>query len=875
MRRHSSSLTTSSQATRATLLLAVCATVLIAFHHPVFAQTKQNQESEGSLENQRRQYFYDRETSGGIKDFAEIKRRSFAAYQALQNPRAFRTASSTAWQEISPGGGAYVCGRLRALAFDPTNPKVAYIGAAEGGVWKTTDITSSTVHWTNLSAQFPTLLMGALAVDPNNHNVIYAGTGEIYPGSEERTNSTGDGTAGMGIWKSTDGGMNWNQIADASTAGPTCSQIAISPSNSNLIFDATGSTQGAQAGGGLIASTDGGASWVSFQFGTQSGGTFTPISVIIDPTNSQNVYISTYEGDIFVSNDGGAHFQQTWSGAPHGENCVLAIALSSPNVLYASFAGNNNYASLGIWRSSDGGMNWSKVNFCDGAYYSSNANFLGTQGWYANAIAVSPTNPNEVIVGGLDTYTSLDGGANFTKWSQWYVNPGASNYSHADVHFATFNEGNIYLCTDGGLSVSTDDGTSWNTRLSSGIDAFQFIGVDAPPDFSYIIGGTQDNGVQRSSMGTSLWTQTRNGDGGITRIPSGSPQTVYSEAALPSLSKSTDGGQTWLQTDSGTWNLVYGNLGVGVNQFLEQEGSAFYAGLDVSADGNTVAEGGKQHVFVATDGAQHGFTQMSNQAIGETYVLYIVPNTPTDMAAGTNLAVFFSTDQGLDWGVPNYMPNVGIITGITSTPDAREIYIVSGGLSTNENLSFVKIQSQTETTPATNLPQIPINCIARAKDGTLFLGTDYNVLTSTDDGVTWSPVGMGLPPVQVLSLQVRGTSDQYIVAGTYGRGTWVYQRAGSGVAAASAQPTFTLAPPIPSEIDANSSATVSFNFERGRNYSMALYNTNGQLIRTIDAGFKPAGNYQSTISTSGLAAGMYFVALSSEGQMLNQKLLVQ
>ncbi|HEY3874927.1 MAG TPA: hypothetical protein VGM92_05590, partial [Candidatus Kapabacteria bacterium] len=270
---HSNSLTRLSQANRAALWLTVCVTFFIAFHQPAFAQTKQNQESEGSQENQRRQYFYDRETSGGIKDFAEIKRLSFAAYRELENPYAFKTASSTAWQEITPAAGEYICGRLRALAFDPTNPKVAYVGAAQGGVWKTTDITASTVHWTNLSAQFPTLLMGALAIDPNNNNVIYAGTGEVYPGAKERTNTTGDGTAGMGIWKSNDGGMNWSQVANAATVGPTCSQFAISPSNSNVIFDATGSTQGAQSGGGLIASTNGGTSWVSFQFTTESGGT--------------------------------------------------------------------------------------------------------------------------------------------------------------------------------------------------------------------------------------------------------------------------------------------------------------------------------------------------------------------------------------------------------------------------------------------------------------------------------------------------------------------------------------------------------------------------------------------------------------------------
>ncbi len=717
--------------------------------------------------------------------------------------------------------------------------------------------------------------MGALAVDPTNSNVVYAGTGEVYPGAKERTNTAGDGAAGMGIWKSTDAGMNWHQIADASTAGPTCSQIAISPTNPNIVFVATGSTQGTQAGGGFIASTDGGGTWIPFQFSTQSGGAFTPISIIIDPTNSQNVYISTYEGDIFGSTNGGAQFQQLFTGGGTAEYGVLAISPSNPSVLYVSVASNSTNASAGIWRTSDAGANWTEVNACNGAYYTGTADFLGNQGWYANAIAVSPTNPNEIIVGGLDTYTSTNGGSTFTKWAHWDADPGASNYSHADVHLAMFNGGKAYLCTDGGLSVSTDDGTSWNTRLSSGIDALQFIGVDAPPDFSYMIGGTQDNGVQRSTTGASMWTQTRGGDGGITRIPSGAPQTVYSEAGVPTLSKSTDGGQTWIQSDSGSWDLVYGNLGTGVNRVLENEGTAFYAGLDVSADGNTIAVGGKQHVFVSTNGALHGFTQMSNQTIGETFVLYIVPNNPNDMAVGTNLAVFFSTDKGLDWGPANSMPNVGTITGITSTPDASEIYIVTGGLSTNQNLSFVRIKSSTETTPATNLPSIPINCIARASDGTLFIGTDYNVLTSTDDGVTWNPVGTGLPPVQVLSLEVRGTGEQYLLAGTFGRGSWVFQRSGSGVSDGLAAPTFTLALPATSIVDANSSVAINFTFEKERQYTMQLYNSAGQAVRTLDQGFKPAGNYSENVPTSGLAAGMYFIALSSDGQMKNQKLIVR
>ncbi len=833
-----------------------------------FAQTvrsprssKEAIENEAAVEAARQQFFYDRLTSGTIKDAGEIERKSFEAYQAIQHPISFRSAVATDWTPISPNSGPYVCGRLRSIVFDPAQPKIAYAAAAQGGIWKTTDITASTVHWTYLSDKFPTLVFGALAIDPKNGSVIYAGTGETHPGYVK--------TDGFGIYKSTDAGLNWQQIADQSIVGPSVAAITVDPLNSNNIVVATGSPAG------LLFSTNAGATWGADQVTIDP---FSPLSVSIDPKNDRNVITSSAQGGIYFTNDGGGTWTRALTGLPQDSvgTTSIAMAMSSPATVYASIGNLTTNTLLGVWRTDDFGSTWNQVN--DGRDFSqADTNVLGDQAFYANTIAVNPTNPDEFVIGGLNTYFSTDGGASFTNGSAWEADPTDPRYSHADVHYATYQGNTVYLCTDGGLSRTSNRGQAWSTSLSSGIDAFQFIGIDAPKSFNYVIGGLQDNGVQRTSSLAGSWAQTRGGDGGITHIPVNAPGTVFSTFYGPSLTHSNDNGVSWIKGPNNDIDLV-------TNKTLLDEGTLFYAPMDVSQDGNEVAMGGKKKVYVSFNGGLDGMIQEANTEIGTSTYIFIDPKNPTQIWAGTNDGtIHLSTNSGQDW-FTNTLGTTGSVIGITKDQTNNIVYAIQGGLANNQSSSFALSTDGGANwiNPAVSgIPQIPFNSIAVATNGTLFIGTDYNVITSTDHGVNWQPVGTQLPPVQVLSLAVRGDSDQYLLAGTHGRGAWYFplKKAAdplSGVTGPGG-PTFQLLPVIFSDVypsDQPENPTIRFVLEKGRDYTLKLYDAAGREIRNIDAGFKDAGTYGVKFDEGGLAAGEYFVGLASYGQVLMQRLVV-
>jgi len=294
-----------------------------ALHSPRSSQ--EAEENEGSIESARQEFFLQRLTSSTMKDPHKIQRRAFEAYNAMGSSSAFRSYASTDWISISPNSGAHVCGRLRSIVFDPAHPSTCYVAAAQGGIWKTTDINADQVHWTYLSDKFPTLTFGSLAIDPKDGNTIYAGTGETHAGYVK--------TPGFGIFKSTDAGLNWRNIADETIIGPSVASIAINPQNTDIIVVATGSAAG------LLISTDAGATWsASFDQAT-AGAPFLPIAVCIDPTLPNRMIISTEEGRVFRSDDGGANWLQSINGFPttfdSAGTTEIALAASSPTTVYA------------------------------------------------------------------------------------------------------------------------------------------------------------------------------------------------------------------------------------------------------------------------------------------------------------------------------------------------------------------------------------------------------------------------------------------------------------------------------------------------------------------------------------------------------------
>jgi len=286
--------------------------------------------------------------------------------------------SSARWTLIGPEptdtpyNVPVVAGRITALAVDPTNANVVYAGAADGGVWKTTD---GGIHWAPLTDTQPSLAVGSIAIDPSNHSTIYVGTGE--------ENYNGDAYYGAGILKSTDGGTSWAQIKgpfggpnNAFAGGAFIGALAVEPDNSAVILAGVRIYMGTT---GIYRSEDGGATWTSVLSASDGR------AIVFDPSNGNIAYAALQSIGVYKSFDAG----KTWAlinGT--GSNVLpanvgriaLAIAPSSPSTLYAGVQDAYSGSLLGFFKTIDGGANWVKL--------ANTPDYCTPQCWYDQAIGV-------------------------------------------------------------------------------------------------------------------------------------------------------------------------------------------------------------------------------------------------------------------------------------------------------------------------------------------------------------------------------------------------------------------------------------------------------------------------------------------------------
>ncbi len=842
--------------------LAISAILLCLFSAAGLAQssaTKAEKEHEGDV-REREAFFYDRLVSGVIKDVAEIRRIGAASFSSMSRSEAFRQEQMPTWTSVSSSVSSYASGRVRSIAFDPVQPNALYIAATVGGLWKTDDITAPTVSWRCLSDNLPTSVCTSIAISKSDANTIYLGTGETYPGYVA--------SVGMGIFKSEDKGLNWKNVLSEKTMGLTCAQIAVDASNPNNVFvaapgDYYSILKGNASTNGLFHSVDGGAHWVNA--GLPAG--IEPVQVSIDPINSKRVYAAGFKGDFYRSVDGG----YTWinSVLPYeysgGSNPALVVSQSSPNILFLSAAEPNYYTSGGIYTSVDNGVTWSIVNDCASQSGSVDPEMLGRQGFYADALAVDESDPTAVYAGGLDVYGSVDGASTFAQYSNSRDYPDSSGYSHADIHVLASRNGKLYCGSDGGISIYENGG--WNNKSNKGLSTLQFINVDADQALTHFVGGTQDNGTLVVHPHELDWTSTHGGDGGNAWVSPVNGNIVYGTYTYTYIFRSDDAGKNWSDA-----NFQFG--GLVTNTDLLNERAPFYAAYDVSPDGSIVAFGGYQHVYVSRNGGQDGFAQEGQQTIGTAYSVLVSPTNSQKMWTGSKSAIWHSTDMGLNWsraGVPVSGNIVGIVTGATDTV----LYAVAAGISGDSNNHFIKSTNGgvSWNKVATNFPSLPVNSIARSSSGQLFVGTDYGVITSTNGGVTWSPFGLGMPLVQVLSLKVKGAGQQYLLAGTHGRGAYTIPIPQASVAPVQSA-SFRLQEVSPNPVTTNQSATLSFEMDRSQDATVTLYDALGRELRTVAKEHFSQGPHTLSLPISNLISGEYFVVLSGADASLSKKFVI-
>ena len=372
--------------------------------------------------------------------------------------------------------------------------------------------TNGGLNWLPKSDFEVTLSSGALAIDKNDPSIIYYGTGEATYFTYSYS--------GSGLLKSTDGGENWLHITSGLPSSTYFSRIAVSPVNSSLLFAAMGNS-------GLYKSTDHGLNWQQYIAGRCDDIIFSP--------NGSKVFIIGQGTGYRISNDSGSTFSQL-TPFSLGTRNHIAICNSVPAVLYAvSYQGT----TASVYKSTDSGLSFSLLQ----------NNFTGAnQGWYDLYISVNPVNPNIAYLGLIDLWRTTNG-STFSKITN--TSAGPVHVDHHNIDFNPLNPADIIIATDGGIYRSSNAGNNW-VNLNSDLTLTQFYRVASNPgSSSLLIGGTQDNGVQVNSAPPVWNVWVFGGDGGDACFQSVNNNFVLAENQFNRIKRSSDYGQNWVTDTSG------------------------------------------------------------------------------------------------------------------------------------------------------------------------------------------------------------------------------------------------------------------------------------------------------------------------------------
>ena len=423
--------------------------------------------------------------------------------------------SSITWEEKGPNN---VGGRTRALMWDPNdadNKKLWAAGIA-GGIWFNNDVTDETSSWQNINDFMANLAVTTLAYDPTNPRVFYAGTGGGYYALSS--------VRGAGIFKSSDGGVSWSQIVASDNA--TFNYVQ------RIIVTSRGTILASTRGGGIQRSPNGGDSWTTVLNSYSSGAT-------TSRSRGNDLELAT-NGDIYASlgiRSGGSIHRSTDDGETwvpvtppqtegRAQRIELAVAPSASNstattVIYAVAS----YTTFVEWfkKSVDGGDSWSDIpipRYRNQDCIESSYDFTREQAWFNLTLAVSPTDENVVLAGGINVLKSSNGGTTMAEVSSWIGECDA--YVHGDIHNILFRPGNpdeAVIASDGGVSYSPDIGSSsdpgfFDRNKDYNVTQFYAVAAQNTADIGYFIAGTQDNGTQQFTDAEGLSTRKISGGDG-------------------------------------------------------------------------------------------------------------------------------------------------------------------------------------------------------------------------------------------------------------------------------------------------------------------------------------------------------------------------
>ena len=644
-------------------------------------------------------------------------------------------------------------GRVNALAFHPTNASTYFMGAPQGGVWKTTDAGAT---WTPLTDDWPTLGVSAIAVHPTQPDTLLVGTGDYH----------GFDTPGIGIMRSTNGGLTWNQTLAPNLGANIISRIVFAPSNPSIVL---ASTQN-----GIYRSTDAGANWTR----VVSGGSWSDLVVGPDG-NGGSVFYASKSGSPNVQRS--VNLGQTWtqttqpgsgaSGAP-----ALAASPRNANTVYFLDTSNNR-----VFKSTNAGTSWSDIT----GNHPGDTNW--SQSWYDYHIYCSyrmnGNTPVDVVYIGLITLTqSIDGGSTWrhvggTNFTSTYS---GTAITHNDQHSLAINPNNpnqVLVGNDGGAYIfnynPANDSYTWN-NLNKNLGITQFYTLDThPTNKNIMLGGTQDNASPYSNGDLLNWLNPGAGDGAGVAINKQNPNNQYTSWQFHGIYRTNN---AWASKTDISPNL---------------------SGHSVPFIGRLVLDpNNPRYLYINTDYVNRYDAQtnswslrLGNQDLsnGQVRAIAVAPGDSNIIYAGTEDGrVWKSSDFGATWVRINpagtALPNRAISSISVHPTNKHEILVTlngSGGGSlwkcgdtTNANPIWVSASGS----GANGLPNLSANTVVRHPANAnlrWFVGTDVGCFGTNDGGATWFDYGraLGLPNVEVSQLTIEPLTMQ-MTASTFGRGIW-------------------------------------------------------------------------------------------------------
>ena len=698
--------------------------------------------------------------------------------------------SSLEWRHIGP---VNMGGRVTAIVGVPGDPSTFWFGGADGGVWKTTNGgTTFEGQWQDEN----TYSVGALALAPSDHNVVWLGAGE---GDPRNSVSYGDG-----VYRSTDGGASWTHLGLAETE--RIKRIVVDPRDADVaLVCALGREWGPNDQRGVFKTTDAGETWTKVLFIDEDTGCS---DLDLDLSNPRNVYAGMWthrrrpwrfdeggkETALYVSRDAG----DTWSKVTTTPDEPMArigisVAQSSPNVVYLI----TEYPTAGtLFRSEDYGETWEMVN--------DNRNLINFRPFYYSDVFVDPSDENTLYTLSGALAKSTDGGRTFERIAR------DVHGDHQAIWIDPADGDHVLSGSDGGWQISHDGGDNFHIQRNVSLAQYYHVFVDDRDPY-YVCGGLQDNGNWCGPSQTNEprgivageWYTVSGGDGFYTVSVPGQPNLIYSNAQGGYFRiTDTNSGQT-RSIEPDPWMVGSQGQNMGQARYRFNWDAPIY----ISPHDPAVVYWGGNVLFRSSD---FGFSwdiispdlttddpEKQLDSGGEIYndntaaefhtTILTVAESPVEQGVlwvGTDDGnVQISRDDGATWtNVRDRVPGLPEETWIgnieASETEAGTAFMAVDNHRLDDftpHLWETRDYGQTWRDLSAGLPQDDYVKVVRQHPDSpnlLFVGMERGIYASWDRGETWVDIRMNLPRVSVRGVRVQRQYNDLVI-GTHGRGAWI------------------------------------------------------------------------------------------------------